>query len=238
MGIIFSDLAFASERELSLAFHAANPEGKGPAGFVDIISIWHFSGLESSNVAAWLAEQKNARSVDFVQAVDSRHAHSMEIRYPAAFAGADKMEVPTTSTIEMLKSVKIWRSREGRGYKDRLTQGILSAVRAHAKYCNQYVPAGWLKEHALKSGQQTQHFWQTLAAYIEDEFILLLSFDLSKKNICLLMLHQIVQICNDLNEYHHIASNMVGGDTSAASRYAWVTLQVLNCMEGYLKVQF
>ncbi len=38
-GIIFGDLAFASEREFSLAFHAANPEGKGPASFVDIISI-------------------------------------------------------------------------------------------------------------------------------------------------------------------------------------------------------
>jgi hypothetical protein len=238
MGIIFGDLAFASEREFSLAFHAAKPEGKGPAGFVDIISIWHFAGLESSNVAAWLAEQKNARSVGFVQAVDLRHAHSMEIRYPADFACADKMEIPTTSTIEMLKSVKIWRSGEGRGYKDWLTQGILSAVRAHAKYCNKYMPAGWLREHALKSGQQTQHFWQTLAAYIKDEFILLLSFDLSEKNICLLMLHQIVQICNDLYEYRHVASNMVGGDTSAASRYAWVTLQVLNCMEGYLKVQF
>jgi hypothetical protein len=59
-GVIFGELVFASEHGFTLAFQAASPSGAGVAGFVDIISIWHFAGLDANGTAQWLAEQKNA----------------------------------------------------------------------------------------------------------------------------------------------------------------------------------
>ncbi len=44
-GVQFRDLAFASENEFGLAYHAANPSGAGTAGFIDFISIWQFAAL-------------------------------------------------------------------------------------------------------------------------------------------------------------------------------------------------
>jgi hypothetical protein len=58
--VIFRELAFASEREFTLAFQAANPSGAGVVSFVDIISIWHFARSDANDTAQWLAKQKNA----------------------------------------------------------------------------------------------------------------------------------------------------------------------------------
>jgi hypothetical protein len=110
--------------------------------FFDIISIWHFDGLDANDTAQWLAEQKNAQFVGFTQAVYSRYAHSMSIRYPTAFAGSHKTNISATATLDMLKSVEIWWGGVGDGFKERLTDVMMSAVRGHAKYCNNFVPAG------------------------------------------------------------------------------------------------
>jgi hypothetical protein len=159
-GVIFWELAFASEREFTLAFQAANPSGTSVVGFVDIISIWHFAGLDANNTAPWLAEQKNAQLVGLIQAVDLHCTHSMSIHYPTAFAGSYKTNISATATLDMLKSIQIWRGGIGDGFKEHLIKAMTSAVLGHAKYCNNFAPAGWLHEHALKSGQQSQHFWQ------------------------------------------------------------------------------
>jgi hypothetical protein len=42
------------------------------------------------------------------------------------------------------------------------------------------------------------HWQQKLAAYIEDELIMLMSFDLQEKQVLLLLSNQIMQICTDL----------------------------------------
>jgi hypothetical protein len=77
-----------------------------------------------------------------------------------------------------------------------------------------------------------------LLAYIEEEINMLLSFNMLEKNICLLMLNQVVQICNDLEEFRSNAHNVAVDNLETGARYASVTLQSLNCMEGYLKAQF
>ncbi len=67
---------------------------------------------------------------------------------------------------------------------------------------------------------------------------MLLSFNMLEKNICLLTSNQIVQICDNLAELHSNACNVAADSMEAGAGYAWVTLQSLNCMEGYLKAQF
>jgi hypothetical protein len=94
------------------------------------------------------------------------------------------------------------------------------------------------EKHALKSGQQSQDFWQQLSAYIEDQILLLMSLKLSEKNICLLMSHQVVQVCNDLYKYRHNASNTGPMNLESAARFSWVTLQALSCMDSYLQAHF
>jgi hypothetical protein len=77
-----------------------------------------------------------------------------------------------------------------------------------------------------------------LFAYIEEAISILHSFNMLEKNICLLMSNQVVQICDDLAELRSNARNVAVDSMEAGVRYAWVTLQSLNCIEGYLKAQF
>jgi hypothetical protein len=76
------------------------------------------------------------------------------------------------------------------------------------------------------------NFWQMLSAYIEEEISMLSSFNMLEKNICLLMSNQVVQICDDLAEFRSNARNVAVDNLETGARYAWVTLQSLNCMEG------
>jgi hypothetical protein len=120
---------------------------------------------------------------------------------------------------------------------------MMTTVRRHAKYCNDVMPAGLLCKHALKCGQQSQHFWQHLLAYIKDEFILLMSFNLPEKHICLLMSHLFRYVTTCLSivvpwEYRHTTATMGPANSESASHNAWVTLHSLTCMDGYLKACF
>ncbi len=67
---------------------------------------------------------------------------------------------------------------------------------------------------------------------------MLSSFNMLEKNICLLMSNQVVQICDNLAEFRSNARNVAVDNLETGAQYAWVTLQSLNCMEGYLKAQF
>jgi hypothetical protein len=64
------------------------------------------------------------------------------------------------------------------GHKEKLTKSITQAICSHKKYCDDFVPKGWLRDHALQSGQYTQYFWQMLSAYIKDEISMLLLFNM------------------------------------------------------------
>jgi hypothetical protein len=112
------------------------------------------------------------------------------------------------------------------------------AVQRHDCYCKENFPEGLLKIHALHSAEHTQYFWQTLAAYIEDELIMLLSFDLKEKQVLLLLSNQMVQICDDLFKFRGQAMNNDNTAKGTPACYAWVTFQALDCMEGYLRDQF
>jgi hypothetical protein len=55
-GVIFGQLAFASESEFTYWLTSQNPSGAGLAGFVDLISIWAFAAGNSVKTATWLNE--------------------------------------------------------------------------------------------------------------------------------------------------------------------------------------
>ncbi len=78
----------------------------------------------------------------------------------------------------------------------------------------------------------------SLALYIEDQIILLQAFKLPKKSICLLMSHQVIQICNNLSKFWMNAWNVSFNSPNEGARFAWVCLQALQCMDGYLQAKF
>ena len=68
---------------------------------------------------------------------------------------------------------------------------------------------------------------------------MLTSFSLLAKQTLLLLSNQVVHICDNLFEFRNQAKGVdVSNRIACASRYTWVTLQALSCMEGYLKDKF
>jgi uncharacterized protein (DUF488 family) len=164
----------------------------------------------------------------------------MSRRYPIPFIGKDKTLILSTTTIKMLESYDVWRvSIMGDGTKERLTSDMQVAVRCHRQYCDDSVPEGILRESAIKTAEFTLLFWNALVTYIEDEYMLLLSFKLLPKHVLLLLSNQIIQICDNMFEYRNKAANVdLQNPVLAATRFAWVTLQSLGAMESYLKDKF
>ncbi len=162
-GVQFGDLAFAPENEFALAYCAANPSGVGMAGFVDFILIWQFAALGQADLSTWLTQERNAKAIGFSLTIDAKHAFTMLVLYPSALAGSDKTEILVNVALDALKSVAVWRGGTRNRSKERLTVAMILAVGAHKKYCEDHVPEGWLREHALKSRQYTEKFWLSLA---------------------------------------------------------------------------
>jgi hypothetical protein len=204
-----------------------------------LASIWNFAGIgEATTAGDWMTQERTAKAIGFSKTIDAKHAYSMSIPYPQALAGKDTHEISVNAALDILKTVEIWRGGTGDGAKEKLTTAMNSAIQVHKKYCETELPAGWVREHALKSGAFTQQFWLSLASYIEDEIILLRGFNLPDKSICLLMSHQIIQILDDLAEFRTNAKNVGFNSTDAGARYAWVALQAMQCMQGYLQAKF
>jgi hypothetical protein len=146
----------------------------------------------------------------------------------------------STMTIKILESYDAWRGTiMGDGQKEQLTNDLQMAVACHRQYCMDYVPAGILQDMALKTTKYTLQFWNSLTAYIEDEYTLLLSFKLQPKHVLLLLSNQVVQICDDMFEFRNCATNVdLQNPVVAASQYAWLTLQALGTVNGYLREKF
>ncbi len=102
----------------------------------------------------------------------------------------------------MLESVDVWRDNGmGDGFKERLLDQLQYAVKSHASYCEDYLPDGPVRQAALRTAQVTQHFFQSLAAYLDDELAMLTLFNLPSKQTLLLLSNQVVHICDDLFEF-------------------------------------
>lgn len=96
-----------------------------------------------------------------------------------------------------------------------------------------------LREAAIKTAEVTMLFWTLLVAYIDDEYTVLKSFNLLPKHVLLLLSNQVIQICDDMFEFRNCATNVDRQNPlAAATLYAWVTLQSLGALEGYIRAKF
>ncbi len=87
-GVIFGQLAFASEAEFTYWLASHNPSGAGLAGFVHLISIWAFAAGNSIKTATWLNETCHTKSVGLKGGhADAVYVHSMLWRYSTCFVG-------------------------------------------------------------------------------------------------------------------------------------------------------
>jgi hypothetical protein len=113
------------------------------------------------------------------------------------------------------------------------------AVERHEFYVqSSYLPSE-LKEMALKTAELTRTFWLALTTYINDEYMMLISFKLSPKHVLLLLSNQVVQICDDMFAYRSRGANVDLQDRAAGvSRLAWCTLQAHSVMTSYVVQKF
>jgi hypothetical protein len=168
------------------------------------------------------------------------YAHSMSRHYPTSFTGKEKSQILSTTTIEMLESYEAWHGTiMGDWQKERLTSDLQMAVSRHRQYCVDFVLEGVLRETAIKTAEYTLQFWNALAAYIEDEYTLLLSFKLLPKHVFLLLSNQVIQICDNMFKFRNCANNVdLQNPLATTIRYTLVTLQALGSMDGYLREKF
>jgi hypothetical protein len=156
---------------------------------VDLISIWAFAAGDSVDTLTWLNEAHRAKSVGLKGGnADAMYTHSMTRCYPTSFTGKEKNHILSTTTIKMLEAYEAWRGTiMGDGQKERLTTDLQLAANRHRQYCLDYVPKGKLRDTAIKTAEYTLQFWNALAAYIKDEYTLLLSFKLLPKQVLLIL---------------------------------------------------
>ena len=92
---------------------------------------------------------------------------------------------------------------------------------------------------ALKTAEHTMLFWHSFVAYLDEEYLMLTSFNLLPKHILLLLSNHVVQICDDILDFRNKAvTTDISNQLASALRFGWVTLQAHGCMEAYLKDHF
>ena len=238
-GVIFRRLAFASEMEFIRWYVSLNPSGKGLAGFVDLITIWVYSSLEQVSTTDFLQMYHKSVSTGFAGNVEAQFINALHNRYPTPFVGSTDV-VLATQRIKAFESVDTWRGNGmGDGTKERLIEALRLRVARHRTYCEDNLPAGELREHAIRSGEFTMEFFQALIVHIDDELNMMLSFGLPKKQIMVLVSNQFVSICDELFIFHqHVINVDSSNKAAAASWFAWVTLQALQKMGECLRAMF
>ncbi len=197
--------------------------------------------MEHVELSQWLNKKHWSKSIGLKGgALDIGYAHLMSTHYLAQFVGKDKTVMSITTTIKILESYDVWQGGGlGDGSKEHLEDTLQIALRHHEQYCKDHLPDEEVRTMALKTAEATCVFWSALVAYINNEYAMLNSFKLQSKHIMLLLLNQIVQICDEVFEARGNATSVdLKNKGAAAARYAWVTLQSLHCMTEYSQDKF
>jgi hypothetical protein len=239
-GTSFSRWSFAGEKEFGSWRFCLDPQGLGIAAFVDAVSIWKFGNVVGQDAAEYLNEAHKAKNIGFKQG-EANHVTSYGHRCPSAFVGSgDGSTVLSTTIIKMFAQWESWKGNgTGDGVKERLTQAMNLAVERHEVYVQSSGLPAELKEMALKTAELTRSFWSALTTYIDDEYMMLISFRLSPKHVLLLLSNQVVQICDDMFAHRSRGANVDLQDRAAGiTRLAWCTLQAHSVMSSYVVQKF
>jgi hypothetical protein len=182
-GTSFGRWSYAGEKEFGDWRFRLDPEGLGLAAFVDAVSIWKFGNVIGQDAAEYLNEAHKAKNIGFKQG-EADHVTSYGHRCPQAFVGpsSDGSSVLSTTIIKMFEKWENWKGNgTGDGVKERLTQAMNLAVERHEVYVQASGLTAELKEMALKTAELSRSFWSALTSYVDDEYMMLISFKLSPK---------------------------------------------------------
>jgi hypothetical protein len=206
---------------------------------VDFQSIWAYAESNATNSSAWLSNMEKSQKMGLKGGwYEAMYMYSMGMKYPSYFVGK-ATNITSTTAIKILESIELWqRNGMGDGYKSTLTEALKGAVERHCTYCNDQVPVGVVRNVALKTAEDTIRFWHSFTAYLDDKYSMLTSFHLLPKHILLLLLNQMVQICDDILEFRSKAvTTDISNPLATASRFGWVTLQAHGCLEGTKEIR-
>lgn len=100
---------------------------------MDFISLWNFEAQLAGNTSSFLflIQERSAKAIGFSKTIDAKHTFLMSTHYPAALAGADKIDVLVNAMLKVLKMVEVWRGSTGNGAKEMLTLAMTQVVMAH-----------------------------------------------------------------------------------------------------------
>jgi hypothetical protein len=160
-----------------------DPQGLGLAAFVDAVSIWKFGNVVGQDAAEHLNEAHKAKNIGFKQG-EADQVTSFGHRCPPAFvvSTSDGSTMLSTTIIKMFEKWENWKGNgTGDGVKERLTQAMNLAVERHEVYVQASGLTAELKEMALKTAELSRSFWSALTSYVDDEYMMLISFKLSPK---------------------------------------------------------
>ena len=195
VGVLFGRWGFPSEAEFTLFMARKNPGSTGLAAFVDITYIcFFFANSSTTDANKFLNTAHRAKSAG-LKGGEAEFAVLFQVRYSTIFVGTTKGDILTTTVIHIFKSYEDWKGNGHAGdrIKDRLAQMMAQAVACHKQYVEDAGFTGKLKELALMTADETSRWWHELVNYVDREFLTLSGYNLSPKNILLL----IKSICHD-----------------------------------------
>jgi hypothetical protein len=145
--------------------------------------------------------------------------------------GTSKGDILTTKVIHIFRSYEDWK---GNGHAGDVIKDRLARMMEDAGF------TGELKELALMTADKTSRWWHELVNYVDREFLTLSGYNLSPKNILLLLSNQFVTILDNVHEYRVKAAraDYVNNHQGACIRFAWVTLQAHVVMAQYRENKF
>ncbi len=103
-GVIFKDLAFASEAEFDRFYAVENPTSRGLAGLMNLISVWAFTSTEQVSTTDWLQTLHKSMATGFSNNVETQYVNSMHNRYPVPFVGSLSV-ITSTQLLKMFESL-------------------------------------------------------------------------------------------------------------------------------------
>ena len=183
--------------------------------------------------------QQRSMASGYTNMLETQYAIAMTNRYPTSLVGSVKGVLPR-DTIEVFDSLAGWRGNGmGDGNKERLLVALRQGMDRHRVYCMDNLPPGQYRDHALRSGQATNDWYQSFFSFCDDELNMLASVCLAEDKFLTLVSQEAVSIFDEAYEFHQYAINVDPSNKAATTgRYAWVTLQTLGLMEDYKKAWF
>jgi hypothetical protein len=241
-GVSVGDYSFASEAEFQAFMLSHDPAGNLLAGFVDPNSLSQgFGSGENLTTQEFLTTSQQSHRVNLKMG-EAAFGASFNVRYPRWLvktnAGA---RLASSTTVDMLKSWPNWigNGHLGDGQKDSISQMFDQACLNHRQYVEDAGVPDVVKKLALLTADLSNRWWVELSSYLDNEYLMLNSYKLAPEQTLLLLSNQVTQMFEDIYETRVPAANTdITQRSTAAVRYAWVTLRAHTIMAAYRDVKF